>query len=134
MAAAAPARRFPPAVVRALEEAKILGVRAGARSDHRFTGIWVVVVGGRAFARSWTVRPDGWYQTFRKERRGTIQVGDRRLRVVGKPVRSARMLAAVEDAYAAKYSTPASMKWVRGFRTARRRAATLEFVPAGAAR
>lgn len=134
MPATIPTRRFAPAVVRALEDAKILGVRAGARSDHRFIGIWIVVVRGRAFARSWTVRPDGWYEAFRRERRGTIQVGERRIRVEAKPVRSGRMLDAIEDAYAEKYATPASRKWVRGFRTARRRAATLEFVPAAARR
>ena len=134
MATHAAPRRFPAAVIRALDEAKILGVRAGMRSDHRFTGIWVVVVEGRAFGRSWTVRPNGWYTTFRNERRGTIQVGERRLRVEGKPVRSARILDAVEAAYATKYATPASKKWVRGFRTARRRAATMEFIPAGRVR
>jgi hypothetical protein len=36
---------------------------------------------------------------------------------------------AVEEAYAKKYTTQASQKWVRGFRTARRREATIEFVP-----
>lgn len=131
MAAAAAPRRFPPAVVQALHDAKILGVRAGARSDHRFTGVWVVVVRGRAFVRSWGITPDGWYETLRTERRGTIQVGERRVRVDAKPVRGTRILDAIEDAYAAKYSTPASKKWVHGFRTARRRAATVEFVPAG---
>ncbi len=134
MAATASPRRFPPSVVRALDEAKILGVRAGARSSHRFIGIWVVVVRGRAFGRSWTVSPDGWYHTFRAERRGTIQLGERRLRVEAKPVRSERILDAIERAYAEKYPTPGSRKWVRGFRTVRRRAATLEFVPAGAVR
>jgi hypothetical protein len=45
-------------------------------------------------------------------------------------VRGERILDAVEDAYARKYHTPASMKWVRGFRTKRRRNATIEFLPA----
>lgn len=134
MAAVPGSRRFAPAVVRALQDAKILGVRAGERSDHRFTGIWVVVVQGRAFGRSWTLSPDGSYQSFRRERRGTIQVGDRRVRVEGKPVRSARLLDAIEAAYAEKDSTPASKTSVRGFRSPRRRAATLEFVPAATRR
>ena len=128
MPTAARPRSLPASAVKALAEAAILGVRAGPRSPHRFIGVWVVVVDGRAFARSWTVSPDGWYQTFRRERFGTIQVGARRLRVVAKPVRSERILDAVEAAYAAKYSTPASRKWVTGFRRPRRRAATLEFV------
>jgi hypothetical protein len=123
-------RRFPPPVVRAIDAAKILGVRAGARSTHRFIGIWVVVVDDRVFARSWGVKSQGWYDTFRRESSGTLQVGQRRVRVEARPVRSERLLDAVEQGYAAKYSTPASKKWVRGFRTARRRAATIEFRPA----
>ena len=134
MATISAPRRFPATILRSLDAAKILGVRAGARSDHRFTGIWIVVVEGRAFGRSWTVRPDGWYAAFRRERYGTVQVGERRLRVEGKPVRSVRILDAIEVAYAEKYPTPASRRWVRGFRTPRRRAATMEFVPAGPVR
>jgi hypothetical protein len=120
---------LPPAVTRALDQAKILGVRAGASSQHRFTGVWVVVVDDRAFARSWDVRPDGWFEAFRKAGEGTIEVEARKVRVAGRVVRSARLLDAVERAYAEKYSTPASKKWVRGFRSARRRRATMEFVP-----
>ena len=127
--AATTSARFSTPLVKALDEAKILGVRAGARSDHRFTGIWVVVVNGRVFARSWTVTPGGWYASFRKERAGTIQVGERRVRVRARPVRGERALDAVEAAYARKYHTPASMKWVRGFRTKKRREATIEFLP-----
>ena len=123
------ATRFPPALVRALDTAKILGVRAGERSTHRFTGVWVVVVGGRAFARSWTLKPDGWYSAFRKDPLGTIQVGERRFRVRARPVNGERILDAIEQAYGEKYPTPASAKWVRGFRSRKRRAATLEFVP-----
>jgi hypothetical protein len=122
-------RRFPDALIKALEDAKILGVRAGRRSGHRFTGIWVVVVKGRVFARSWTVKPDGWFATFVEDTEGAIQVGNRTVRVKGRVVRGERLLDSVEEAYAQKYHTPASMKWVRGFRAKKRRAATLEFLP-----
>jgi hypothetical protein len=115
--------------VEAIDAAKILGVRAGQRSSHRFTGVWVVVVDGRAFARSWTVKPDGWYAAFRDDPLGTIQVGERRVRVRARPVNGERILDAIEQAYAVKYPTPGSAKWVRGFRSRKRRAATLEFTP-----
>jgi hypothetical protein len=121
-------RLLPRAVITAIDEAKILGVRAGARSDHRFTGVWVVVFEGRVFARSWTVGPAGWFHAFLEDPRGAIQVGDRQIRVRAVPVRSGRLRDGVERAYASKYSTPASRKWVRGFRAARRRDATVEFV------
>jgi hypothetical protein len=120
-------KRLPRAVVAAIAQSKILGVKAGARSEHRYTGVWPVVVGDRVFARSWGLEPGGWYRTFLADPLGMIQVGDREVRVRAAPVRSERVRDAVEAAYAEKYSTPASRKWVRGFRTARRREATIEF-------
>ena len=44
------AGRFSGPELEELAKAKILGVRAGA--EHRYTGVWVVVVEGRAFVRS----------------------------------------------------------------------------------
>jgi hypothetical protein len=81
------------------------------------------------FARSWTLKPDGWFHTFLKDPHGVLQVGDRQVRVRAKVVKSQRTRDAVEEAYARKYTTPASKKYVRGFRTARRRDSTTEFLP-----
>lgn len=122
-------RRLAAAVVAAIDESKILGVRAGDRSTHRFIGIWAVVVNGRVFARSWTQRPDGWYRTFLEDPLGTIQVGRRKVRIRAAGVRGKRLRDAVEREYARKYPTPGSAKYVRGFRTARRRDTTVEFLP-----
>lgn len=121
--------RFPRPVLEAIHESKILGVRAGARSSHRFIGIWAVVVGGRVFARSWTRKPDGWNRTFFTDPLGVIQVGERQLRIRAVPVRGERLRDEVERAYAEKYPTPGSLKYVRGFRSPRRRDTTLEFLP-----
>lgn len=121
--------RLPGSVVKAIDESKILGVRAGDRSDHRFIGIWAVVVNGRVFARSWTQKPDGWYRTFLEDPLGTIQVGQRNVRIRAVRARGERVRDAVERAYAEKYPTPGSAKFVRGFRTLRRRDTTIEFLP-----
>ena len=121
-------RALPRTVVAAIDAATMLGVRAGERSTHRFIGVWPVVIGGRVFARSWSLKPGGWYRTFLDDPRGAIQVGARTVRVRALPVRSERIRDAIEDAYAAKYPTPGSRMFVRGFRTTRRREATLEFV------
>ena len=72
-----PRRPLPAAVVRALDAAKIMGIKAGAASDHRFTGVWPIVIDGRVFARSWTSRRDGWHQTFLDDALGELQAGDR---------------------------------------------------------
>jgi len=122
------ARQLPRSVVDAIDRAKILGIRAGARSDHRFTGVWPVVVDRRVFVRSWTLKTGGWYRAFLEEPLGAIQVDGREIRVRAVRVRSERIRDAVEEAYARKYPTPGSKKYVVGFRTKRRRAATIEFV------
>jgi hypothetical protein len=122
-------RRLSRAIVAAIDASKILGIRAGARSDHRFTGVWPIVVDGRVFARSWTRKPGGWYRTLLDEPVGTIQVGERHVRVRAVRPRGTRIHTAIERAYAAKYPTPASRKYVRGFRTPRRRETTIEFLP-----
>jgi len=122
------ARQLPRSVVDAIDRAKILGIRAGARSDHRFTGVWPVVVDRRVFVRSWTLKTGGWYRAFLDDPLGAIQVDGREIRVRAVRVRSERIRDAVEEAYARKYPTPGSKKYVVGFRTKRRRAATIEFV------
>ena len=122
-------RTFSRSIVAAVEASKILGVRAGVNSDHRYVGIWPVVVQGRVFGRSWTLKPGGWYRTFLDDPRGTLQVGEREIKIRAVPARSERIRDEVEAAYAEKYPTPGSRKYVRGFRTKRRRDATMEFLP-----
>lgn len=120
-------RRFSRPVVAVIDAAKIMGIRAGR--DHRFIGVWPVVVDGRVFARSWGVSRDGWFHAFLEEPGGAIQVGDREIRVRAVPARGERIRDKVEHAYRQKFTTKASQQWVRGFRTPRRRGATMEFVP-----
>ena len=119
--------KFANAIVEAARSAKIMGVRAG--SEHKFTGVWVVVVEDRVFARSWSDKPTGWFRAFRKQPVGKIQIGEREIPVRGKPVRSARILDAVTLAFGEKYNTKASRKWVDGFAEPQRLATTLEFIP-----
>jgi hypothetical protein len=121
-------RRLPGPVVAAIDAASIMGIRAGAKSDHRFIGVWPLVVDGRVFARSWTLSKDGWYRAFLEDPLGVLQVGEREVKVRAIRVKSARLLDKIEDAYAEKYATKASQKYVRGFRSARRRGTTTEFV------
>jgi hypothetical protein len=121
-------RRFPAETLDALDKAKILGVRAG--TGHRYTGVWVVVVERRVFARSWNDKPTGWFQAFRAQPLGSLQLGDEEVNVRAKPVRSARLREAVSAAYARKYNTKASQKWVDGFAAPERSANTVEFTPA----
>lgn len=118
---------FTDEVVEALRKAKILGVRSG--TTHRYTGVWVVVVDDRVFARSWNDKPTGWFQAFKKGPTGTIQAGDLEIPVKAKLVRSARTRDAVTAAFGEKYPTKGSKKWVEGFAEQSRVITTIEFVP-----
>ena len=118
---------FAKDALEALHNSKILGVRAG--TEHRFTGVWPVVVEGRLFVRSWNDKPTGWFRAFRKEPDGTIQVAGREIPVRAQFTRSARIRMAVTAAYGEKYNTKGSRQWVEGFREPARELTTLEFVP-----
>lgn len=119
--------KFSKAIVEAARSAKIMGVRAG--TEHKYTGVWVVVVEDRVFARSWSDKPTGWFRAFKKQPAGTIQIGEREISVRGKAVRSTRILDAVTVAFGEKYNTKGSRKWVEGFAEPARIATTLEFIP-----
>ncbi|MGQ0642633.1 MAG: DUF2255 family protein [Gemmatimonadaceae bacterium] len=120
-------KTFSDSVIAAIDKAGYLKVRAG--TTHRFVAIWSVVVGRRVFVRSWYMRPTGWYFTFLEEPRGAIEVNGREISIRASRVRSLRVKAAVSKAYAAKYVTPASLKYVRGFARGRRRDTTTELMP-----
>ena len=121
-------KKFSRPVVASIAKERILGIRAGA--DHRFIGVWTVVVDGRVFIRSWGVKRTGWFQAFRSEPRGAMQAAGRELRIRAMTRVPERMKAAVDAAYAAKYTTPGAIRYVRGFaRSKRRRDTTTELVP-----
>ena len=119
-------KRFSAARARAIDAIKYLYVRSG---DHRPIAIWVVAVAGRVIVRSWNDKPTGWYRAFLENPSGAIRVGETEVRVRAVPVRGARLLDAADAAYAAKYTSPANLKYVKGFKTQERRAHTLEFLP-----
>jgi hypothetical protein len=125
-----PRRRsgFPPGVLSLLLDCRTLGIRAGME-PHKHTGIWFVVVAGRLFVRPWYDKPAGWHRAFLQDPRGTISVSGQEIPVRARQSRSERLFDAVDAAYAEKYKTKASLKWVRGFRLPRRRKTTTELLP-----
>src|SRR5256884_5356660 len=104
-------RRFPKAVVAAIRDSKILGIRAGTE-PHRIIGIWAVVVEGRIFVRSYTLKPRSWWRTFREDPRGIIEVKGKRIKVRPVFTRSERLKKLVDRAYAEKFPTPGSRHFV----------------------
>ena len=121
-------RNFPDEILATIHKDKILGIRAG-RSEHRFIGIWAVVVENRVFVRSWSLKPRSWYRTLLEEPRGVIQVAGREIPVRAVHTRSERLKDAINLAYLEKYKTPGSIKYARDMGRAKSRATTTELVP-----
>ena len=121
-------RRFPQDVVSSIRDGKILGIRTGSK-PHRIIGIWPVVVEGRVFVRSWSLKPRSWYRTLLEEPRGIIVVATREIPVRPVFTRSERLKKLVDRAYAVKFSTPGSRHFVEGFKEKKRRDTTTELVP-----
>jgi hypothetical protein len=121
-------RGFGADIVAAIRDGKILGIRAGPE-PHRIIGIWSVVVEGRVFVRSWSLKPRSWYRTFLETPRGIIQVGDRQIPIRAVFTRSERLKAAVDRAYLEKFNTPGSIKFARDLGRKKSRDTTTELVP-----
>ena len=121
-------QQFSDDILAAIRENKSLRIRAGT-GQHRFIGIWVVVVRDRVFVRSWSVKPKGWYRTFLKEPRGTIQVKNREVAVRTIGIKSESLRDAIDRAYLNKYNTPGALKYAKNLGRPKSRDTTIEFVP-----
>lgn len=121
-------RRFPPDIVTAVRDGQVIGIRAGT-APHRIISIWAVVVEGRVFVRSWSLKPRSWYRTFREEPQGVMAIQGREIPVRAVQTRSERLKDAVDQAYLAKYKTPSASKYARDLCEEKSRATTMELVP-----
>lgn len=75
------------------------------------------------------MRASGWYHAFLEEPLGAIRLGAKEVPIRAAPVRSASLLKAINAAYAEKYTTPASIKYVKGFARGKRLQTTTELTP-----
>src|SRR5205823_11047557 len=126
-------QQFSDELLAGLTAGKILRVRAGM-GQHRFIGIWVVVVKDRVFVRSWSVEANGWYKTFLKEPTGAIQVAGEEIAVRALPIKDSRLWDAIDRAYLEKYNTKGSLRYAKALGSVKSRATTIELVPSTASR
>jgi hypothetical protein len=114
-------------LVGAIDGTKRIAIRAGAR-PHRFIPLWAVVVEGRVFVRSWSLKPRSWYHALREDPRGVVEVGGRRASFRAAHTRSERLKAAIDRAYLEKYGGPTERGFARDLGSAKSRATTTELV------
>jgi hypothetical protein len=123
-----PKDRFTDDILTAIDKGKILGIRAGSE-PHRIIGIWVVVVEGRVFVRSWSMKPRSWWRTFLEDPYGSIFIAEREIPVRAVHTRSERLKGLVSLAYREKYNTPGSIQYVKDMSRKKSRETTTELVP-----
>src|ERR1044071_6023930 len=121
--------RFSDDSLSMIRKEKILGIRAGRESAHRVIGIWVVVVEGRVFVRSWSMKPSSWWRTFLEDRYGSMFVGEQEFSIRAVQTRSERLKELVSQAYKEKYNTPGSIQYVKDMSRKKSRDTTTELVP-----
>lgn len=121
--------RFEPQILERIRKEKIFGIRAGRESTHRLIGIWAVVVEGRVFARSWSLKPRSWWRIFLEDPYGSLFVGEQEMPVRAVQTRSERLRDLVSQAYKEKYNTPGSMQFVKDMSGKKSRDTTTELVP-----
>ena len=92
-------KRFTADILASINKEKILGIRAGKVSTHRIIGIWVVVVEGRIFVRSWSLKPRSWWRTFLEDPYGSAFIGEQEISIRAVQTRSERLKDLVSQAY-----------------------------------
>ncbi len=75
------------------------------------------------------MKTSGWYFAFLEDPLGAIRHGTKEIPVRAARVRSERLLKSINAAYAEKYTSPASIKYVKGFARGKRLATTTELTP-----
>jgi hypothetical protein len=93
-------------------------------------GVWAVVVEGRVFVRSWSIKPRSWWRVFLEDPHGSLFVGDKEFSIRTVQTRSERLRDLVSQAYKEKYNTPGSVQFVKDMSRKKSRDTTTELVPA----
>ena len=121
-------RSFPAAILETIRTDKIIGIRAGTDSTHRVIGIWAVVVEGRVFVRSYSMKPRSWWRTFLEDPQGIITVEEKEIHVRAVQTRSERIKDLVSKAYKEKYNRPGDIQYVKDMSKKKSRDTTTELV------
>lgn len=121
--------RFTEEILTILRKEKILGIRAGTGSTHRVIGVWMVVVEGRVFVRSWSMKLRSWWRTLLDDPHGSMFLGETEIPIRAIPTRSERLKDLVSAAYTEKYNTPGAVQYVQDMSRKKSRDTTTELVP-----
>ena len=123
-------KTFSKTFLKCIRETEINSVCVG-KDRTKFTGIWMVEVEGRIFARSYYGAERSWYTAFLDGNHGAIKCKEVIINVRGeKPIDADIITEAINKAYEEKYAVKNhNKKWVNGLIESERVARTMEFIP-----
>ena len=123
-------KTFSKTFLKCIRETEINSVCVG-KDRTKFTGIWMVEVEGRIFARSYYGAERSWYTAFLDGNHGAIKCKEVIINVRGaKPADADIITEAINKAYEEKYAVKNhNKKWVNGLIESERVARTMEFIP-----
>jgi hypothetical protein len=123
-------KKFPKTFLKCIDATHITSVRGG-KDRTKFTGIWMVQVKGRIFARSYSLSERSWYTTLLAGEDGDIKCKKEIIPVRGvKPPDLNTITQLINKAYEKKYLVKAyNKKWVDGLCKPGSVARTMEFIP-----
>jgi hypothetical protein len=120
--------KFTGKILAAIDKSKMIRIMAGS-SEHKFIGIWAVVVQDRVFVRSWSLKRRSWYRTFLKDPKGAIQINYHEILVRAAQVKSEKLKDQIDQAYLEKYNTPGWIQYARDLGRKKSRDSTTELLP-----
>src|SRR5688572_25505432 len=120
--------QFTDEIITLIQKEKLIGIRAG--TAHRIIGIWAVVVEGRVFVRSYSMKPRSWWRTFLEDPQGIVTVGEKEIPIQAVQTRSERIKVLVSEAYKEKYNRPGDIRYVKDMSKKKSRDTTTELTAA----
>lgn len=107
----------------------LTGIKAGTDRD-RFLDIWMVVVDGRIFARSWGLSERSWYTAFLQHGAGEIRCGEDTFAITARiPGDLQGLTLRIDQAYLDKYNHGDNAFYAQGIVRPEHAACTMEFIP-----
>ena len=119
---------FTKSILNAVRKAQVIGIKAG-KYPHRVIAVWAVVVKNRVYIRSWSLSNHSWYTAFRENPIGELHISGRKILIRPVFVRSEPLKAEVSAAYAEKYHTAGSARFVKEMSGRKSRNTTTGLVP-----
>ena len=106
----------------------LIGIKAGNKRDS-FLEIWMVIVDGRVFARSWGLATRSWYNAFKEDNTGEILCGEaiHKIKAIV-PDDIEALTKQINKAYLDKYDYGSNSYYANGIIEEKHAIKTMEFI------